>query len=195
MGRIQPIRTEWKEGDKSISDFYPDPVVPIDSRKSLAKGTITSVADEPVTSILIETWIPKSTPRGTYHGTLKLSTKTSSLEIDTQFMVHSCPMPDELSFSPEMNCYDLPSNDSDYYKLAQRHRTVLNRVPYYQNGEVVGKFTPSWDGAQLGPWKVWDKQWEGFVERQTIRRFSARADSDRMILPATPRELAHHDGE
>ena len=47
-------------------------------------------------------------------------------------------LPDHLSFLPEMNCYGLPDNERDYYRLAHRHRTILNRVPYSQSGQVAG---------------------------------------------------------
>ena len=66
-------------------------------------------------------------------------------------------LPDHLSFLPEMNCYGLPANERDYYRLAHRHRTVLNRVPYSQNGEVADGCAPSWDGQTLD-WSAWDRR-------------------------------------
>ena len=46
-------------------------------------------------------------------------------------------LPDRLSFLPEMNCYGLPDDERAFYRLAHRHRTVLNRLPYFQNGRMA----------------------------------------------------------
>ncbi len=68
-------------------------------------------------------------------------------------------LPDHLSFLPEMNCYGLPANERDYYRLAHRHRTVLNRVPYYQNGRVEDGCVPRWDsGRKAFDWSAWDRR-------------------------------------
>jgi len=42
-----------------------------------------------------------------------------------------------------MNCYGLPENERAYYRLAHRHRTVLNRLPYNQNGQMQDGCAPA----------------------------------------------------
>ena len=41
-----------------------------------------------------------------------------------------------------MNCYSLPNNERDYYRLAQIHRTYINRVPYSHRGTVGDGLAP-----------------------------------------------------
>ncbi len=66
-------------------------------------------------------------------------------------------LPDSLSFLPEMNCYGLPVNERAFYRLAHRHRTVLNRLPYSQAGQVAEGCAPVWDGKRMD-WSAWDQR-------------------------------------
>ena len=75
-------------------------------------------------------------PAGEHDGTLTLRAGDARLELKVKLRVRDFTLPDFLSFIPEMNCYGLPANEGDYYRLAHRHRTVLNRVPYSQSGNV-----------------------------------------------------------
>ena len=85
-------------------------------------------------------------------------------------------LPDHLSFLPEMNCYDLPADERSYYRLAHKHRTVLNRVPYYHRGNVAEGFAPKWDGKTLG-WEAWDRRFGPLLDG------SAFADLPRKGVP------------
>ncbi len=62
-----------------------------------------------------------------------------------------------------MNCYGLPKNERDYYRLAHAHRVVLNRVPYHQNGEVDDGCAPVWDGNRFD-WTAWDKRFGPYFD-------------------------------
>jgi hypothetical protein len=75
-----------------------------------------------------------------------------------------------------MNCYGLPSNEREYYRLAHVHRTVLNRVPYSQRGEVAEGCAPRWDGRQLD-FSAWDRRFGPYLDG------SAFADLPRRGLP------------
>ena len=70
-------------------------------------------------------------------------TNRATLRLPVELKVWDFTLPDHLSFLPEMNCYGLPDNERDYYRLAHRHRTVLNRVPYTQNGTVADGCAPA----------------------------------------------------
>jgi hypothetical protein len=68
-------------------------------------------------------------------------------------------LPDHLSFLPEMNCYGLPDDEVAYYRLAHRHRTVLNRLPYNQNGRIQDGCAPVWDSQRMTlDWTSWDRR-------------------------------------
>ena len=109
----------------------PDPIVPLD----------LSVPQSPATpsksqSFHVELYVPHGTPAGTHTGTLTLGAGTDRLRLPVSLTVWDFTLPDHLSFLPEMNCYDLPEDERAYYRLAHRHRTVLNRLPYNQNGRI-----------------------------------------------------------
>ena len=77
-------------------------------------------------------------------GTLRLKAGEQTLDLAVSLEVWDFTLPDYLSFLPEMNCYGLPANEREYYRLAHRHRTVLNRVPYSQSGNVHDGCAPRW---------------------------------------------------
>lgn len=120
----------------------------------------SSLASEGTHSWLVECYVPISLSAGTYPAKLRLSTGQASLEIDVAIHVHDVDIPNELSFLPEMNCYDLPPNDIDYYRLGHRHRTIVNRVPYFQNGRLAEGCSPLWKDGTFD-WEAFDRRYEG----------------------------------
>jgi hypothetical protein len=96
----------------------PDPVIPVaDGVRLNIKGNV---------SILCEIFVPKSVMPGVHHGTLSLSSGGVRLySADVELTVWNFDLPDTLSFLPEMNCYGLPENERDYYRLANLHRTYI----------------------------------------------------------------------
>ena len=97
-------------------------------------------------------------------------------------------MPDHLSFLPEMNCYGLPENERDYYRLAHRHRTVLNRLPYNQNGQMQDGCAPRWDSRRLDlDWSAWDRRFGPLLDG------SAFADLPRKSVPVECFYLPLHE--
>ncbi|MCF8038226.1 MAG: hypothetical protein K9K79_02820 [Desulfohalobiaceae bacterium] len=56
---------------------------------------------------------------------------------------------------PELNAYGTYSPYTGYaaYRLAHRHRTCLNRLPYGWNG--LPRFSPEWNGQRFA-WEEWD---------------------------------------
>jgi hypothetical protein len=85
------------------------------------------------------------------------------LELAVSITVWDFSLPDVLSFIPELNCYGLPANEGDYYRLAHRNRVVLNRVPYHQTGDMEPGCAPKWDGKQLD-WSAWDKRFGPYLD-------------------------------
>jgi hypothetical protein len=75
-----------------------------------------------------------------------------------------------------MNCYDLPADERAYYRLAHRHRTVLNRVPYYHNGNVADGCAPRLLGTSFD-WSAWDRRFGPYFDG------SAFADLPRKGVP------------
>src|SRR5207302_5484106 len=108
-------------------------------------------------SLHCEIDVPHNARAGEHQGTLVLRAGDRSLAISLTLQVWDFTLPDFLSFLPEMNCYGLPANERDFYRLAHRHRTFLNRLPYTQNGAIQEGCAPKWDGKTLD-WSGWDER-------------------------------------
>ena len=145
----------------------PDPIVPLGARPS---------SDRKTHSLHVEVYVPHDAASGDHVGSLTLKSGGETLAILLTLTVWDFTLPDGLSFLPEMNCYDLPADERSYYRLAHRHRTVLNRVPYYHNGRVADGFAPKWDGKALG-WDAWDRRFGPLLDG------SAFADLPRKGVP------------
>jgi hypothetical protein len=153
----------------------PDPILP--------SGGKVSIPDEEETlpgqksgSLHCEVYVPHDAPAGLHQGKLVLKAASRTLVLDISLQVWDFTLPDYLSFLPEMNCYGLPANERDYYRLAHLHRTVLNRVPYSQSGAVHDGCAPGWDGRRLD-WSAWDKRFGPYFDG------SAFADLPRRNVP------------
>lgn len=150
---------------------FADPVVPWKANAEPADAKAPSYQ-----SMLVELYVPHAAPAGEHRGTLRMRSGGDSLELPIALTVWDFTLPDHLSFLPEMNCYNLPANERDYYRLAHQHRTVLNRVPYYQNGNIADGCAPEWDGRQLD-WTAWDRRFAQYFDG------SAFADLPRRGVP------------
>ncbi len=151
----------------------PDPIVPL-SFPDRATPKLKSQ------SLHVEIYVPHTFPAGVHRGVLSLRTPSGAdaLDLPVELTVWDFTLPDHLSFLPEMNCYDLPENERDYYRLAHRHRTVLNRVPYSQTGRVKDGCAPRWDSQRLEfDWTAWDRRFGPLLDG------SAFADLPRKSVP------------
>jgi hypothetical protein len=162
FGRYQTVAT--KNGP------LPDPIVPLGDR------SYTEAPGQRSRSLHVEIYVAHDTKPGEYKGSLVLASGARRLVLPVFLQVWSFTLPDKLSFLPEMNCYDLPANERAYYRLAHRHRTVLNRVPYHQNGRMSEGCAPAWDGTRL-EWSAWDRRFGPYFDG------SAFADLPRAGVP------------
>ncbi len=127
-------------------------------------------------SLLCEVYVPHYADAGPHRGTLQLQVGSEAVKIDVVLWVWDFTLPDRLSFIPEMNCYSLPANERDYYRLAHRHRTVLNRLAYSHAGQVQEGCAPAWNGRELD-WSAWDRRFGPYLDG------SAFADLPRSRVP------------
>ncbi len=139
-------------------------------------------------TIYCEIFVPKEMTPGTRDATLRLESGTETLELDLVLNVRNFTLPDTLSFLPEMNCYNLPENERDYYRLAQLHRTYLNRVPYSHRGTVSEGCAPPWDPAtKTFDFTAWDRRYQPYFDG------SAFADLPRGAVPIEAFYLPLHE--
>jgi len=145
----------------------PDPVVPLDQPLNLPPAD-EHIPNQVNTSLLCELYVPHDTAAGTRHGALLLQSDSGTLQIAVTLQVWDFTLPDYLSFLPEMNCYGLPPNEGDFYRLAHVHRTVLNRLPYSQRGTIATGCAPTWNGHDLD-WTDWDRRFGPYLDGSAFR--------------------------
>ena len=156
----------------------PDPIVPLDQGET-PDGSKTA-------SLHAEVYVPHDAPSGDHRGTLTLEAGGERLTLAVTLRVWNFSLPDYLSFLPEMNCYGLPPNERDFYRLAHRHRTFLNRLPYNQAGAIEPGCAPTWDGRKLD-WRAWDRRFAPLLDG------SAFADLPRRGVPVDGFYLPLHE--
>jgi hypothetical protein len=158
----------------------PDPIVPLSFP---ANGTPAIKSQ----SLHVEIYVPHTMPPGIHHGVLTLTQPRAqgSLRLPVDVRVWDFTLPDHLSFLPEMNCYGLPENERAYYRLAHRHRTVLNRVPYSQSGQVQEGCAPRWDKERLDfDWSDWDGRFGPLLDGSAFADLPRKGvPLDRFYLP------------
>lgn len=143
FGRYRQVKTEH--------GWMPDPIVSI-------AGKDNDVPFEfPSSSLHVEVLVPQNLNPGKHVGLLALTLGAETLELNVELNVWNFALPNALSFLAEMNAYDLPAGEREFYRLAHGHRTVLNRLPYYQNGRLSDGGAPRWDGKSLD-WREWDRR-------------------------------------
>jgi hypothetical protein len=153
----------------------PDPVVPLNGPLDVPSAA-ESIPGQKTVSVYCELYVSHDAAPGEHKGQLTLQAGPQTLSIDVSLTVWDFTLPDELSFLPEMNCYGLPDNERDYYRMAHRHRTYLNRVPYGHSGGVPEGLAPRWDGKKLD-WSAWDRRFGPYFDG------SAFADLPRRSVP------------
>jgi len=184
MGRYQPIASKLGP--------LPDPIVPL----NFSAGAGPRVKSQ---SLHVELYVPHGLAAGEYRATLSLRGALAGsrgsfdgdqgpLRLPVVLRVWDFTLPDHLSFLPEMNCYGLPENERDYYRLAHRHRTVLNRLPYNQNGQMQDGCAPRWDSRRHDfDWSAWDRRFGPLLDG------SAFADLPRKSVPVECFYLPLHE--
>ncbi|MBQ8286026.1 MAG: DUF4091 domain-containing protein, partial [Thermoguttaceae bacterium] len=147
-----------------------DPAIPLET----LEATVNAGCD----AVYCEIYIPKDVAPGERRGTLRLTSNGEKLDLNINLTVWNFNIPNVLSFLPEMNCYSLPANELEYYRMAQLHRTYINRVPYSHRGTVGDGLAPKYDAATRSfDWRDWDRRFGPLFDG------SAFADSPRGATP------------
>lgn len=146
LSHVRPIPT--KAGP------MPDPAVPLKPGSALPAAG----ADEKHAAVLVELVVPKNGKAGAQDAIVRLSEGGNKLDLKIDLTVWDFTLPDQLSFIPEMNSYGLPADDIPYYRLAQQHRTCLNRLGYNWQGGIKADTAPKWDGKTFD-WTEYDRHY------------------------------------
>jgi hypothetical protein len=158
----------------------PDPIVPLD---------VPSSAGPEHQAFHVEVHVGHDAAPGLHQGMLTLKHGDDLLTLPIELTVHPFTLPDRLSFLPEMNCYGLPgATERAYYRLAHENRTVINRLPYSQRGEIAEGCAPTWNAATRSlDWTAWDKRFGPLLDG------SAFADLPRKGVPIEVFYLPVHE--
>lgn len=149
---IQPTISRFAYVPHAQSQL-PDPVIPISAREP------HPVQGQRYQAGLVELYVAPDTKPGLHHGTLLLSSGGQTLALNISVHVWNFKLPNHLSFIPQMNVYGLGGGESelDFYRLAQLHRTCLNRLPYNWQGNVQPGGAPTGNINHFN-WDAWDKR-------------------------------------
>ena len=167
------LKFEWDSNDSSqrpATKFYRYALVNssvgkvVDPMLEITEGEFETRAGTDV--VYCELFAPAELAPGEKRGRLIVSESSGKeLELAVDLRVWNFRIPNKLSFYPEMNCYSLPENERDYYRLAQVHRTYVNRVPYSHRGWVGDGLAPSWDSEKrVFDWSDWEKRFGPYFD-------------------------------
>ncbi len=99
-------------------------------------------------TVYVELYIPKDARPGRYRGAVAVGAAGEIARLPVTLEVADFALPDELCFWPQLNTYSLPMDTAaDFYRLAQRHRSVM----FYRN------WRPKLKGSGKDIEVVWDE--------------------------------------
>ena len=152
------------------------------------------VAGQQVQSVWVDLYVPRGTPPGRYKGTITITAKELSRPVELTVALEVLPLslPDEYTFVLELNRYhsvvgwagvDARKDPDqamrttwDCYRLAHRHRCVLNVLPYSHSGRVDRDYVPAMAGqgtdVRVKDWSEYDRRFGPLLDGSA---FSARA--------------------
>ena len=158
--------------------LFPDPLVPLNAPLRIPSHD-SRLARQTHASLIVDIHVPKNARPGLHKGKLNVTSGDDALTIDIVLQVWSFSLPDQLSFIPQMNGYGrVPEekHELDYYRLAHKHRTCLNILPYSWTGRITDNRAPKWNGQHFD-WAAYDHRFGPLLDG------SAFADLPRGPVP------------
>lgn len=178
LANLQPS-LQWDETNSIQSQFsrarhvathsgpQPDPLVPLNAAGLSVPDVDDRLAEQICGALHVEMIVPPTTTAGAHRGKLTLRSGEQSLELTVTLEVWPFTLPNELRFVPEMNCYGLPRDEREYYRVAHWHRTVLNRLPYHQNGSLAEGGAPKLRDGRLD-FQDWDARFGPLLDGEAF---------------------------
>ena len=111
-----------------LGQWQPAYCVPIKPQTSMSIPDRTGrIPQQRNQTVYVDVYVPKHAKPGTYAGSVVVTAEPDlELEVPVSLEVLNLTLPDRLSFWPELNAYRIPDRSLEYYRLAHRHRLVLN---------------------------------------------------------------------
>ena len=120
------------------------------------------IANQKLQAVTVDCHVPRAAKAGDYAGDVTLTIGADSLKLALKVKVYDVVIPDQISFNPELNCYNGPGGAGSKkfaasFRLAHYHRCTINRVPYSQGGRVHGDWIPKVGAdGRVTDWSVFD---------------------------------------
>ncbi|MBI4681887.1 MAG: hypothetical protein HY757_02155 [Nitrospirae bacterium] len=148
--------------------WYPELAIPMRDGKIVFATERRQIGNQKNQIIYVDLSIPSEIEAGSYHGDIVISRsgiKEESLHINLN--VANVVMPRTLTFVPELNIYGGPGKAGsekfmNAHRIAHEHRTVINRVPYSQDGRVHTDMIPEISFSENGQIKI---DWTDYDKR------------------------------
>jgi len=163
-----------------------DPLIP------QAMSNLREAANTIRGGTFVEIYVRKNAKPGEKEITVSVGGKTFPVSLT----VWNFTLADRLAFIPQMNCYSLPKDELDYYRLAHEHRTTLNCLRYGWTGKVDKDAVPQRKGNSAWDWTAWDAKFGPLMDGSAFR--GLRRDGvpiEAIYLPLNenwPMELEKH---
>lgn len=153
-------------------------------------------------SFTVEFYVPRQARPGRYLGQVVVGARgLLARRLRVEVTVHEAVIPERLPFISEMNSYGPVggqyglSDTSDeyyeieekYYRIAHEHLTVINQLPYSQNGTIKAVGAPVLEGAgdamRVADWSAWDRRFGRYLDGSAFRGTDREVPVPVMYLP------------
>jgi hypothetical protein len=126
-----------------------------------------AVPGQRVQAVYIDIIVPGTAAADTYRGSIRVSAEGGlKAELAVELVVYPVTIPNEIAFSPELNCYEPPGGKAgtpyfyEAHRLAHYHRCTINSVHYSHSGRIIPEYVPKLggDGAavHVSDWSEYD---------------------------------------
>lgn len=154
--------------------WYPELTIPMEDGRIAASANFMPIKNRNNQLVYIDIYIPSMIEAGVYKGEISvLKGGNIKKTLRVKLNVADLSMPSTLSFVPELNMYEGPGNAGtdmffQAHRITHEHRTVINRVPYGQNGKPHGDMIPRISYLKNGKikinWSDYDKRLEALFD-------------------------------
>ena len=158
------FRTWYVEADNAWQEEY---AIPLAGSFDVPAAD-NAVPGQTVQSVYVDIAVPGEAAPGTYRGRLSVSEgQADPVAVDLELVVYPVTIPNEIHFSPELNCYGPPEGTAGTpyfyaaHRLAHYHRCVINTVHYSHSGRVIPEYVPKLTGSgasvHVSDWTQFDR--------------------------------------
>ncbi|MHC4269579.1 MAG: hypothetical protein ACYSTS_14060 [Planctomycetota bacterium] len=167
--------------------WYPELAIPMQIKKLPVVKDKSFFKNRKNQLVYVEFSIPYGIKSDSYKGSIKVYEHGKMVKLlQVNLEVADIEMPKRLSFVPELNMYKGPGKvgtDKFYeaHRIAHEHRSVINRVPYSQDGRIHEDMIPKISYIGNNRFNI---EWSGYDKKLgPLFNGTAFANGDRNGIP------------